>query len=128
MFYGKFISTWAFSLIVAVIVTLALSLLFNVWLLLPAWGGIILLGTIGFAAVGTLIGSMAVHARGRETTFPILILPIALPIIMAAVNASSAILADQPFSDWAVWPAILASIDVIFLALALILFDFIVEE
>ncbi len=128
MFFGKLISTWLFSMVVAAIVTVALSILFNVGLFMPSWWGIIFLGTTGFSAVGTLLGSMAVHARGRETTFPILILPVALPIIMAAVNASTAILSDLPLSDWAVWPALLASTDVIFLALALILFEYVVEE
>ncbi len=128
MFYGKLIGTWLFTLVVAAIVTLALSVLFNANLFVPAWWGIIVLGTVGFAAVGTLLGAMAVHARGRETTFPILILPVALPIVMAAVNASNAILADLPFSDWGIWPALLASCDVIFLVLALALFDYIVEE
>jgi heme exporter protein B len=128
LFYGKLISTWLFSLVVALIVSLALSILFDANLFVPAWWLIIVLGTVGFAAVGTLLGSMAVQARGRETTFPILILPVVLPIVMAAVNASNAILADLPLSDWIIWPALLASCDVIFLVLALFLFDYIVEE
>ena len=128
LFYGKLIGTWLFSLVVAAIVTVALSILFNVGLFMPSWWGIIVLGTVGFATVGTLIGSMAVHARGRETTFPILILPVALPIIMASVNASNAILAGLPLSDWAAWPVMLASSDVIFLALASMLFEFVIEE
>ncbi len=128
LFYGKLIGTWLFSLVVAIIVSIALSILFNVGLFIPAWWGLVLLGTVGFATVGTLLGSMAVHARGRETTFPILILPVALPIVMAAVNASNAILANLPPSDWATWPALLISCDVIFLGLATVLFEFVVEE
>ncbi len=128
LFYGKFISTAIFSLIVAAIVTIALNILFNINLFILEWWGIVVLGSVGFAAVGTLLGSMAIYARGRETTFPILILPVALPIIMAAVNASNAILAGQPLSEWALWPALLVSIDVLFLLLALVLFEFIVEE
>jgi heme exporter protein B len=128
LFYGKLISTWIFSLAVATLVSLVVSILFNAGLNVPAWALIVVLGTLGFAAVGTFLGSMAVHARGRETTLPILILPVALPIIMAATSASNAILADQPFSDWSVWLLILASIDLIFLALALVLFEFVVEE
>jgi heme exporter protein B len=128
LFYGKLISTWLFSVVVAAIVTVVLSVLFNANLFVPAWWGIIVLGTLGFAAVGTLLGSMAIHARGRETTFPILILPVALPIIMAAVSASNAILAGLPLSDWVIWPALLASCDAIFLVLALVLFEYIVEE
>jgi heme exporter protein B len=128
LFFGKLIGAWVFSLVVAAIVTLALTILFNATLFSLAWLGILLLGTTGFATVGTLLGSVAVQGRGRETTFPILILPVALPIIMASVNASNAILAGLPFSDWATWPALLASVDVIFLVLAFVLFEYVVEE
>jgi heme exporter protein B len=71
---------------------------------------------------------MAIYARGRETTLPILILPIALPLIAASVNASSAVLANQVFSQWWNWLGLLAAINVIFLTLPVLLFDFIVEE
>jgi heme exporter protein B len=128
LFFGKLISTWLFTMVVAAIVTLALTFLFNVGLFVPGWWLIIVLGTVGISAVGTLVGSMAIHARGRETTLPILVLPVALPIIMAAVSASNAILAGMPLSDWAVWIAILASSDLIFLGLALFLFEYVVEE
>ncbi|MEP7289850.1 MAG: heme exporter protein CcmB [Chloroflexota bacterium] len=128
LFFGKLISTWLFSVAVAGLVSLAVSILFNVGLNLPAWTLVIVLGTLGFSAVGTFLGSMAIYARGRETTLPILILPVALPIIAAAVSASNAILADLPFADWSIWLMVLASVDAIFLVLALLLFDFVVEE
>lgn len=128
LFYGKLIGTWLYSLVVAALISLVMSLLFNVAINIPAWAIVILLGTLGFSSVGTLLGSMAIHARGRETTLPIIILPIALPIIMASVSASNAILADLPFSDWSVWLMVLSSIDMIFLILALFLFEYIIEE
>jgi heme exporter protein B len=128
LFFGKLISTWLFSLVVGVLVSFAVSILFNVGLDVPAWSVIILLGTLGFSAVGTFIGSMAVHARGRETTLPILILPVALPIIMASVSASNGVLTGLPFSDWSVWLLVLVSVDLIFMVAALLLFDFVVEE
>ncbi len=128
LFYGKLISTWLFSLVVAALVSFALSILFDVAINIPAWTLIVLLGTLGFSTVGTFLGSMAVHARGRETTFPILILPVVIPIVLAAVNASNAILSDLSFSDWAQWVVILASMDLIFLALPFVLFDYVVEE
>ncbi len=128
LFYGKLISTWLFSLAVAAIVSLALSILFNTGLPVLAWSLIIVLGTIGFSAVGTFVGSMAMYAHGRETTFPILILPVVLPIIMASVNACNAVLADLPFSDWSIWLVLLVSVDLIFLVLAFVLFEYVVEE
>jgi heme exporter protein B len=127
-FYGKLVVVWLFSFVVASISSLALNFVFNTNLLRLDWWLILLLGTLGFAAIGTFLGSMAIYARGRETTLPILILPIALPLIAASVNASSAVLANQEFSQWWNWLGLLAAINVIFLTLPVLLFDFIVEE
>ncbi len=128
LFYGKLISTWLFTLIVALLAEALLSLLFNLWLLSPDLTLVLLLGTIGFAIIGTLLGSIAVQANGRETTLPILILPVALPIVAAAVHATGDILDGRPLDDWAIWLALLGSFDLIFLVLAFVLFDFIVED
>lgn len=128
LFYGKLVVGWLFTLVVATVVTVAMNFLFNTNLFRPGWWLIIFLGTLGFAAIGTLLGSMAVYARGRETTLPIIILPVALPIIIGAVNACAAILEDLPFSDWASWPLMLLSADLVYLVLAFVLFGFIVEE
>ena len=128
LFYGKLVVAWLFAFTVAAVVSVALNFLFNTNLFRPAWWLVVLLGTLGFAAIGTLLGSMAVYARGRETTLPIIVLPIALPVIVAAVNASNAILTDRPFAELGSWLGLLAALDVVFLTLALILFDFIVEE
>src|SRR5579859_6176052 len=128
LFYGKLIGIWLFELVTAAVAAAALSVLFNANLLIPALWLVFVVGTIGFAAIGTLLGSMAVYATGRETTLPILILPVALPVIIAAVNATTSILSDRPPDDWLPWLAVLASLDAIFFALAFILFDVIVEE
>ena len=128
LFYGKLIGTWLFEIIVAIVVAFALSILFNTNLFDLGLGLGMLVGTIGFATVGTLLGSMAVYANGRETTLPILILPVALPIIISSVRVTTDILGGQAPSEWLPWLAFLASIDAVFLVLAFILFDVIVEE
>jgi ABC-type transport system involved in cytochrome c biogenesis permease component len=89
---------------------------------------IVVLGVIGFAAVGTLLSSMTVHARGREMLLPIVLLPVALPLILAAVNGSRGILANELAESWAIWPAVLLAYDIAFAAAAYMLFDFVVEE
>lgn len=127
-FYGKLVVVWLFSFVVASIASLALNFVFNTNLLRLDWWMILLLGTLGFAAISTFLGSMAIYARGRETTLPILILPIALPLIAAAVNASSAVLANRELGEWWNWLGLLAAINVVFLTLPVLLFDFIVEE
>lgn len=128
LFFGKLIVAWLFTLTVGVIVSGAMLILFNANLSNLGWWLMLVIGTLGFATMGTLLGSMAVHARARETTLPIIILPIALPIVIGAVNACGAILEGKAFSEWSTWAGLLASLDVIFLALSFLLFDYVVEE
>jgi len=57
---------------------------------------VVLLGTIGFAAVGTLFAAVAVHTRTREVMLPILLLPVAVPVLVAAVKATGEAIARTP--------------------------------
>lgn len=127
IFYGKLIPNWLFTFAVALLSTLALAILFNVdipLLLLP----ILVLGTVALSAIGVLVGSLTIYANGRETTLPILLLPVLLPILTAAVNAAGLILDDRPFNDWSGYVLLLASATVIFLILPLVVFETIVED
>jgi heme exporter protein B len=128
LYFGKMLSNLVFMLIVALMLVLLSTILFNMSLFKPWLGVVIVLGTVGFASVGTLLSSMAVHTRARETMLPILLLPVSLPIILSAVRASTAILTGAPQEDWIAWPQMLFVADIILLALAYILFDFVVEE
>src|SRR5437762_9158084 len=72
-------------------------------------------GTVGFAAVGTLFAAMLVRARSRDVMLPILLYPITIPVIIAGVRGTSALL--QPAADEAVatmWIALLVCFDVVF--------------
>jgi len=128
LFFGKMIGNLLFVLIIALLLLVLLTVLFNLTLLKPLLLLVVLLGGIGFTTVGTLLASMSVHARARETLLPILLMPVVLPILISAVRASSAILNDLPSEDWLPWIQLLAVGDVIFLVAAYMLFDFVVEE
>lgn len=91
----------------------------------PFWLVLILLtGTVGFAAVGTLFAAMLVRARSRDVLLPVLLYPITVPVIIAGVRATAALL--QPDVDVGVlqvWLALLVCFDVVFLTLALWTFE-----
>ena len=89
---------------------------------------VILLGTEGYAAVGTLLASMAVQARTRDILLPILLFPVALPVLVAAVEASSGFLGGAVWADIVPWINQLLVYDVVFTAAAFMVFDFVVEE
>lgn len=128
LFFGKMLSNLIFMVIVSALLIFLITLLFNISLFNLAFVAVMLLGTLGFATVGTLTASMAVHTRSREAMLPVLMLPISMPIIISAVRASTGILGNAPPELWIAWPQLLLATDAVMLALAYVLFDFIVEE
>jgi heme exporter protein B len=112
----------------AVIVLPVYSLMYNTNLFNGGLALVILLGTEGYAAVGTLLASMAVQARTRDILLPILLFPVALPVLVAAVGASSGFLSGAAWVEITPWINQLLVYDVIFTAAAFMVFDFVVEE
>jgi heme exporter protein CcmB len=86
-------------------------------------------GTIGFSAVGTLFAAMLVRARSRDVLLPILLYPITIPVIIAGVRGTAALLATTPDEAAAtMWIGILAAFDVVFVTLALWTFEPLMTE
>jgi heme exporter protein CcmB len=91
--------------------------------------GLLATGTVGFAAVGTLFSSMLVRARSRDVLLPVLLYPVTIPVIIAGVRGTAALL--QADSDPAIaraWLALLVSFDVVFVTLALWTFEPVMTE
>ena len=89
---------------------------------------IILLGSIGYTTVGTLLSAMSVQTRTRDVLLPILLFPVVVPILIAAVKASGGYLTGADMSEILPWLNLLLVYDVIFTALAFMVFDYVVEE
>jgi heme exporter protein CcmB len=86
-------------------------------------------GTIGYSAVGTLFAAMLVRARTRDVMLPILLYPITIPVIIAGVRGTSALLQSPPDEPMAtLWIALLGFFDVVFLTLALWTFEPLMTE
>lgn len=128
IYFGKAISNLAFMLLVELIVLPIYSLLYNVNLFQAGLLLVILLGSIGYTAVGTLLAAMSVQTRTRDVMLPILLFPIAIPVLLAAVKASSGFLNGAEFSEILAPLNLLIVYDVIFVALPLMFFEYIVEE
>ncbi len=128
IYFGKALSNLAFMLIVEAIVLPVYSLLYSTDLFNLGLIGVILLGSIGYVAVGTLLASMAVQARTRDVLLPILLFPVVIPVLVSAVKASSGFLQGQEMSMILPWINLLIAYDVVFIAAAFMLFDFVVEE
>jgi heme exporter protein B len=127
LYLGKMLGNLIFiSLTEAIILPLCFALFnlrFHV-LLLP----VILLGTLGFSAVGTLVSAMTVHARAREVMLPILLFPLVMPALIAAVKLTGGILEGQTWTEMRNWLQLLVGFDVIYFVLSYLAFEYIVEE
>jgi heme exporter protein B len=128
IYFGKVISNLVFMLIVEAIVLPVYSFLYNVNLFNPGLLLVILLGSIGYITVGTLLASMAIQARTRDVLLPILLFPVAIPVLIAAVKASEGFLAGSDFSTIYASLSLLIGYDVIFTAIPYMVFDYVVEE
>ncbi len=128
IYFGKAIGNLIFMFVVEVIVLPIYSILYNVNLFQPGLLLVILLGSIGYVAVGTLLSTMAVQARTRDILLPILLFPLVIPVLIAAVKASGGFLQDFAWSEVQVWINLLIVYDVIFVAIAFMFFDYVVEE
>ncbi len=128
IYFGKGISNLAFMLIVEAIVLPAYSVLYNVNLFQLPLLGVILLGSIGYTAVGTLLSTMSVQTRTRDVLLPILLFPVTIPVLLSAVKASGGLLAGAEFSEILTPLNILIVYDVVFIAVSFMVFDAVVEE
>jgi heme exporter protein B len=128
IYFGKAIGNLIFMLIVEAIVLPVYSLLYNTNLFNPGLILIILLGSLGYVAVGTLLSAMAVQTRTRDVLLPILLFPVAIPVFIAAVKGSTGFLQALPMDEILPWINILVVYDIIFTAVAFMTFDYVVEE
>ena len=128
IYFGKALSNLVFMLLVAAIVLPVYSLVYNTNLFLPGLLGVIVLGSLGYVAVGTLLSAMTVQARTRDILLPILLFPVVLPLLVSAVKASTGFLQAQPMDLIMPWINLLVVYDVIFTAVAFMVFDYVVEE
>jgi heme exporter protein B len=128
IYFGKALSNLVFMLVVEAIVLPIYSVLYNANLFQPGLLLVILLGSVGYVAVGTLLSAMAVQTRTRDVLLPILLFPLVIPVVISAVKASGGILQGLEFSEIQTWINLLVVYDVIFIAISFMFFEYVVEE
>jgi ABC-type transport system involved in cytochrome c biogenesis permease component len=91
--------------------------------------GLVATGTLGFASVGTLFAAMLVRAHSRDVLLPVLLYPIAVPVIIAGVRGTAAVFAVDPNLAVArMWLSMLIFFDAVFVTLALWTFGAVMSE
>ena len=128
IYFGKMISTVLFMLVVEALMLPVFTAFFGVNLFDLRLVFIIVLGTVGFASVGTILSAMTAQTRAREVLLPILLLPVAAPVLIAAVKATAGILDGLIMAEISLWWQLLLAFAFLYPAVAFMTFDFIVKD
>lgn len=126
IFLGKFIGNLLFITVVEIVAVPVFGALFALPVIRAGLLLVLLLGTIGFAAVGTLLSVMAASTRAREVMLPVLLFPLVLPVVIATVRGTTIVLSGR--GELTPWLNLLAAFDVLFTAIAFLVFGKVVEE
>jgi heme exporter protein B len=104
------------------------SVLFDVPFLRPAVLLVMVLGTVGYAAVGTLLAAVAVNTRAREVLLPILLLPLAIPLFIGAVRATGGLLEGLGLAEVNAWLRLVVVYDLLMVAVSMVTFEYVIAE
>ena len=129
IFFGKVISNFLFLTILEIILVPLFLVFYNVnlvshWLMVV----IIVLATYGYSVTGTLFSMISVRTKTREIMLPLLMLPILVPIIIAAILSTNIFLFNQEITYCYNWIKLMAVFDIIFTAVIFAIFSAVIEE
>jgi heme exporter protein B len=129
IYLGKLLANLLFILCVEVMLLPLFMIFFNLELLekLPVLLVIMIGGTLGLSALGTLFSALTVQIRAREVMLPILLLPMAVPVFIGAVEATRGLLSGQPFDLYRPWIDLLLVFDLIFTVVSFWVIDFVLD-
>jgi heme exporter protein B len=125
IYAGKAVGTWIFVLLIDLVLWPLVGLLFRLDLvpvLVPV-GVILILGTTGYVAMGTLFSAMTVRTRARDLMLSVVLFPLASPGIVAGVVATREVLLGAPLGEVVEWLRILAAFDLVAIVSGLVLFE-----
>ncbi|MCS7088266.1 MAG: heme exporter protein CcmB [Thermoflexales bacterium] len=128
VFIGKALVNFAFMLLTAALVIPLGAILLDERLAQPGVWLVTALGAMGYAGAGTLIAAMAANTRAREVFLPILLFPLALPLLVAAVIATAGFVDRAPLSEFGAWVGMIVAFIVLFWAAGTLLFEYLVES
>lgn len=129
IYFGKFLGNLVFLLFVEAVSLPLVSVFFDRSDILSRpleLAGVLLLGSVAISSVGTILSAITANTKTRELLLPILLFPLMIPVIIAAVEITAFIL--EPKGTVAQWLRLLVVYDIIFLLVPYILFDYVVEE
>lgn len=130
LYFGKLVSNFVFLLIMEAFILPLFMIFFNIDLLphlLPLLY-VILVGTLGFCAIGTLLSSLSVNLKTRDIMLPILLYPLMVPVVIGSVQMTGQVLSGEPLSSMMNWVGLTLCFDIIYIAVSIMTIDFVLEE
>jgi len=129
IYLGKLAVNFLLMAAVAIVLLGLFGIFYNVdlWASLAPLSIVIFLGTVGLASVGTLFGAMTSQVRARELLFPLLLLPVQVPVLLGTVKATEAVLQGLALAEVGHWLKLLAAADLVYLVVGILTFEFVLE-
>ncbi len=129
IFYAKAIANWIHLIILGVLLIPLMIVLYDAPAArTPGLLAVILLGSAGLSAPGTLYAAMTADARGKQVLLPLLLFPLVVPVLIASVKVSTLILLGDPMGQTPSWIILLAAFDLIYWSICGLMFPKVVEE
>ena len=125
---GKAVGNWIMMTAVEVVLVPLATVMLNVSFFHPGVIFVLILGTVGYAAVGTLLAAIAINTRAREVMLPILLLPLLVPLLIGAVQTTGGFIGGAGWAELNGWIRSMVLYDLLVIAVSLLTFAFIVEE
>ncbi len=125
---GKAVGNWIMMTAVEVVLVPLATVMLNVSFFHPGVIFVLSLGTVGYAAVGTLLAAIAINTRAREVMLPILLLPLLVPLLIGAVQTTGGFIGGAGWAELNGWIRSMVLYDLLVIAVSLLTFAFIVEE
>lgn len=130
IYFGKMLSNLIFFLVMEAFILPVFMVFFNIDLLsnLGPLLVVLLIGTLGFSALGTLLSSLSSNLKTREIMLPLLLYPLMVPIAIGAVRLTEQVLTGGALGDMMNWVGLILCFDVIYLAVSIMTIDHILED
>ena len=128
IFLSKAATSFIFMLLIEAVLLPAYAVILGFSALSWTLAATMILATLGFALIGTLFSALAAQTRSREIMLPVLFFPVVLPVILAAVEASTRAVGGETFVGLGRWLPLIGVFDALFLVICPWLFSFIVED
>jgi heme exporter protein B len=130
IYAGKMLAATVFMLISEIVIFIFTLIFFNLtaWKEIPYLALIFFIGSLGFAAVGTLLSAIAANTKMREVLLPLILFPVILPILINAVEATNIVLNTGDYGTLKLPLTVMSVFTIVFATVAFLLFEHVLED